>query len=43
MFLPRSSLLTVYKSFKKPHLDYADVISDQPSNATFSSKIESVQ
>ena len=42
-FLPRSSLLTIYKSFIRPHLDYGDVIFDQPSNVTFSSKIESIQ
>ena len=42
-FLPRSSLLTIYISFVRPHLDYGDVIYDQPSNATFSSKVESMQ
>ena len=42
-FLPCSSLLTIYKSFIRPHLDYGDVIYDQPSNATFSSKIETIQ
>ena len=41
--LPRNSLLTIYKSFKRPLLDYADVIYDQPSNASFAKKIESVQ
>ena len=30
--LPRSSLLTIYKSFTRPHLDYGDVIYDQPNN-----------
>ena len=30
--LPRSSLLTMYKSFIRPHLDYGDVIYDQPDN-----------
>ena len=42
-FLPRSSLLTIYKSSIRPHLDHGDVIYDQPSNANFSSKIESTQ
>ena len=42
-FLPRSSLLTIYKSFIRPNLDYGDVMYDQPSNATFSSKIVSIQ
>ena len=41
--LPRNSLLTIYKSFIKPLLYYADVIYDQHSNALFSKKIESVQ
>ena len=41
--LPRSTLLTIYRSFIRPHLDYGDVIYDQPENESFSSKIESVQ
>ena len=41
--LPRSSLLTIYKSFVRPHLDYGDVIYDQPNNSSLSDKIESVQ
>ena len=43
MFLPRSSLLTIYKSFARSHLVYGNVMYVQPSNATFSSKIESVE
>ena len=38
--LPRLPLLTIYKSFIRPHLDYDDVIYDQ---ASFHQKIESVQ
>ena len=30
--LPRHSLLTIYKSFIRPHLDYGDIIYDQPNN-----------
>ena len=41
--LPRSSLLTIYKSFTRPHLDYGDVIYDQPNNDKLSEKIESIQ
>ena len=41
--LPRNSLLTIYKSFIRPLLDYADVIYDQLFNASFSRKFESVQ
>ena len=42
LFLPRSSLLTIYKSFVRPHLDYG-VIYNQPNNYRLSDKIESVQ
>ena len=42
-FLPRQSLLTTYKSFIRPHLDYGDVVYDEPDNETFCSKRESVQ
>ena len=27
-FLPRSSLIAIYKAFVRPHLDYGDIISD---------------
>ena len=43
LFLPRSSLLTIYKSFFRPHLDYGDVTYDQPNNYRQSDKIEFVQ
>ena len=36
-------LSTFYKSFVRPHLDYQDVIYDQPNNSTLSDKIEFVQ
>ena len=41
--LPRHSLLNIYKSFIRPHLDYGDVIYDQPYNETFKKRIESTQ
>ena len=41
--LPRSALLTIYRSFIRPHLGYGDVIYDQPENESFSSKTESLQ
>ena len=28
--LPRTSLLTIYKLFIRPHLDYGDIVYDQP-------------
>ena len=42
-FLSRESLLTIYKTFVRPHLDYGDVIYDCPGNSTFVQKLESVQ
>ena len=41
--LPRHSLISIYKSFVIPRLDYDDVIVDQPHNHSFSEKIESIQ
>ena len=43
LLLPRSSLLTVYKCFIRPHLDYGDVIYDKPNLSSSTNKIESVQ
>ena len=41
-FLPRASLVNIYRAFVRPHLDYGDIIYDNSSNATFSQMIESV-
>ena len=41
--LPRNSLITIYKSFIRPHLDYGAIIFDQPENESFCKKNESVQ
>ena len=41
--LPCNFLVTIYKSFIRPHLDYGDVIYDQPNNDSFSDKIEQLQ
>ena len=41
--LPRKPLITIYKSFVKPHLDYGSLISEQPIKELFCQKIESVQ
>ena len=38
----RQPLLTIYKSFIRPHLDYGDTIYDQAYTASFHQKIESV-
>ena len=36
--LPRSSVLTIYKSYIRLLFGYADMIYDQPSNASFAKK-----
>ena len=41
--LPRSALVTIYKSFIRPHLDYGDVIYDQTNNSSLSDSIETIQ
>ena len=41
--LPRQSLIAIYISFIRPHLDYGDIIYDQPSNESFCNFIERVQ
>lgn len=33
--LPRSALLTIYKGFVSPYLDYDNIIYDHAYNATF--------
>ena len=43
LLVPRSSLLTVYKCSIKPHLDYGNVIYNQPNLSSLANKIESVQ
>ena len=41
--LPRESLVTIYKSFVRPHIDYGDIIYDQPNNDSFCDMIKRVQ
>ena len=41
--LPRPALLTIYKCFISPHLDYADIIYDQTDNLSLHQKLESIQ
>ena len=33
--LPRSALLSIYKAFVRPHLDYRYIICDEACNASF--------
>ena len=35
--------ILIYESFVRPHLDYGNIIYDQPNNSTLSNKIESIQ
>ena len=39
----RNSLVTIYKSFICPHLDYGDIIYHQPNDGNLCQKIESIQ
>ena len=39
--LPIEALLTIYKSFTRPHFDYGDVIQDQLYNDSFHAQLES--
>ena len=39
----RNALLTIYKFSIRPHLDYGDIVFDQPTNDSFCKKLESVQ
>ena len=42
-YFPRHSLVTLYKAFIRPHLDYANVIYDKPNNMNICNKTESLQ
>ena len=41
--LPRTTLITIYKAFARPHLDYGDILHDQTFNSSFHDRLESVQ
>ena len=41
--LPRSTLFTIYKTFIRSWLDYADIVYDQAYNSAFHDKLESIQ
>ena len=41
--LPRQALITIYKAFVRPHLDYGDILYDQAYNASFHQKLEKIQ
>ena len=41
--LPKPSLITIYKSFIRPHLDYVDVIFNHAFNKYFHQRLKSIQ
>ena len=41
--IPRKPLLSIYKTFLRPHLDYCDVIYDKPHNEKLTDTVESFQ
>ena len=41
--VPRNALLTIYKSFIRPHLDSDNILNDKPENENFHNKLEKVQ
>ena len=41
--LPRQALITIYKSFIRPYLDYGDILYDKAFNESFHQKIEPIQ
>ena len=41
--LPRALLVTIYKFFVRPHLDFEDILYDQAFNNSFHEKLELIQ
>ena len=41
--LPRQALITIYKSFTHPYLNYRDILYDKAFNESFHHKNESIQ
>ena len=41
--LPRNALLTIYKAFIRPNIDYCDFIYDQPPNESFCNNLDELQ
>ena len=41
--VPRHTLLDIYRAFIRPHLDYGDIIYDNPGCSNFSQRLESIQ
>ena len=43
LILPRHSLIAIYKTFIRPHLDYGDVMYDRVFIESFHQRLESIQ
>ena len=41
--MPRAALITIYKAFIRPHLDYGDILYDQAYNMSFHQKLEYIE
>ena len=41
--LPRRTLLDIYRAFVRPHLDYGDILYDNPGNMSFVQRMETIQ
>ena len=41
--LQRQALITIYKAFVRPHLDYGHVLYDQAFNNSFQTEMESIE
>ena len=41
--LPKQALVTIYKAFVRPHLDYGDVLYDQAFDNSFQTEMESIE
>ena len=42
-FLPRATLITIYKAFIRPHLNYGAALYDQAFNNSLKEKLESIK
>ena len=41
--MPRHVLINIYRAIVLPHLDYGDILYDNPGNSSFSDRLETVQ
>ena len=42
-FLPRATLIAIYKAFIRPHLNYGDALYDQAFNNSLKEKLEYIK